>query len=324
MSNAIKFTAALLALTFTSFTLTAQSSDEPGIQKDENIVIHKKGSDNEKLTIIVDGDKVTVNGKPLSEFESSDNNVEIITDNPRSFSSDEMPPLPPMPGMIDHGGLQMYGGNIAPINKAFLGVMSEKTDDGVKIMNITKGSPADKAGLQKDDIITKAGNALVANPDDLYKAIGGYNPGDKVNIIYMRDGKSNTAVVSLDKNNPPNSMMNRHYQYEMPTPNLHNFSYNWNNNTKPHMGLQVQDTENGNGVEITDINDEDAPAAKAGLKEGDIITSINGSSVKSVDDLKTTIKSAKEGDTISVKFLRAGNEQSTLVKFPKELKSADL
>jgi serine protease Do len=317
MNKYFKFSAALLALGFTSFSAFAQSDDAPPQpQKDENIVIHKKSGADEKLTIVVDGDKVTVNGKPLADFKDGD--VQIMSDEMPPMADMDMPPMPP-------GGVQMFDRKMTiHSNKAILGVMSEKADNGVTITDVTKGSAAEKAGLQKDDIITKVGDAAIANPDDLYKAIGTYNAGDKVNISYSRNGKTNTASAVLDKNKPDDLGLNKSYNFHYNiAPDMHNFSYIINDN-KPRMGVEVQDTEDGNGVKITDVNDDDAPAAKAGLKEDDIITSINGTAVKSVDDLKNAVKNAKQGDTITVQYLRAGKTQSAQIKFPKDLKSADL
>lgn len=319
MNSKIKLAAALLALGFTAFTANAQYEDEPNTQKDENIVIHKKAGSNEKLTIVVDGDNVTVNGKPISEFK--DDNIEVITDGGMPQMDKKMQQMPPLPP----GGIQMFRENRPSTNKALLGVATEKADNGAQITSVTEGSPAEKAGLQTDDIITKVGDATINNPDDLFKAIGIYKPGDKVSISYIRNGAVNNTLAVLDKNKEQDLGLNRSYNYNYFTPPMHNFHYNYNwNNNKPHMGIEVQDTEDGNGVKITDVNDDDAPAAKAGLKEGDIITTINGTAVRSVADIKNTLKDAKGGDSFTVVYLRDGKTQTAQVKFPKELKSADL
>src|SRR5947207_11169598 len=84
-------------------------------------------------------------------------------------------------------------------NAAFLGVMTEKTDKGAKITEVTKGSSAEKAGLKEGDVITKVGEDIIAGPDDLYKAIGKHKPDDKVAITYTTNGKQATASVTLGK-----------------------------------------------------------------------------------------------------------------------------
>ena len=108
------------------------------------------------------------------------------------------------------------------------------------------------------------------------------------------------------------------------------YSFNFNDNkeihinpSKPKLGLQIEDLEEGNGVKIIDI-DTDLPAGKAGLKENDIITEINGKELKSVDDLKAKMKETKEGESIKLTYKRNGNLQTTEIIIPKKLKKANL
>ena len=94
-------------------------------------------------------------------------------------------------------------------------------------------------------------------------------------------------------------------------------------NDKPRLGIQVQDTEDGKGVKVLEVEDDEA-ADKAGLKEDDIITQVNGKNITSVDDVKETMKTAKKGDTLKVTFLRDNKTQTVNVKLPKDLKTTDL
>ena len=113
-------------------------------------------------------------------------------------------------------------------------------------------------------------------------------------------------------------------QFDMKGFEPHDFAFSWNGD-KPRLGIEAQDTEDGNGVKITDVDDdEDAPAAKAGLKKDDIITQVNGKAISSVDDLKESIKDVKKGDSVKITYKRNNQTQTADVKFPKELKTIDL
>lgn len=330
MNTLIKSSAVLLVLGLASSTLLAQQTPpppKPEINNNDNIVIRKKGGSNEKITIVIDGDKVTVNGKPVDEFKND--NVEIS----RGDDGDEWKMnLGDMGGVNVMGGgmdkMRMYGDLMKEFhgNKAFLGVMTEKTDDGAKITDVTDESAAAKAGLKEGDIITKIGDDKIATSDDLYKAIGKHNPDEKVNITYKRDGKEATTTATLGKNNDVHAYSfnynkdGKPFNFAMPRINGGN-GFIWEG--RPHMGLQVQDTEDGKGVKVLDVDDE-SPAEKAGLKEDDIITMVNGKAVNSVDELKTAVKDAKAGDTFKLSYLRNNQAQSADVKFPKELKTTDL
>jgi putative serine protease PepD len=80
-------------------------------------------------------------------------------------------------------------------------VDSSYTGEGAKISTgsgaITSGGPADKAGLQAGDIITKFDNTVIDSSPTLIGEIWQYKPGDKVTITYTRSGTSHTASLTL-------------------------------------------------------------------------------------------------------------------------------
>ena len=99
--------------------------------------------------------------------------------------------------------------------------------------------------------------------------------------------------------------------------------FNFSHNSKPRLGVQIQDVEEGTGVKIIGVDDESV-AGKAGLKEKDVIVDVDGKEIKNVDDLRTKINEAKEGDSFKIKYKRDGKTQTADVKFPKRLKTANL
>jgi putative serine protease PepD len=62
---------------------------------------------------------------------------------------------------------------------------------------VTPGGPADKAGLQPGDVITKIDDTVIDSGPTLISTIWTHKPGDKVTITYKRDGKERTAQVTL-------------------------------------------------------------------------------------------------------------------------------
>ena len=65
-------------------------------------------------------------------------------------------------------------------------------------------------------------------------------------------------------------------------------------------------------------------ADKAGIHKDDIITSLNGEKVNSVDEVRQQLGEFRDGKTLSLKALRNSSEMTFKVKFPKPLKSANL
>ncbi len=90
---------------------------------------------------------------------------------------------------------------------AFLGVSATATTGdtkGVEVAQVVGNSPADDAGLQTGDVITKVDGTDVTSPAQLVTVITGHKSGDKVTITYTRDGQTKTADVTLgDRTDAP-------------------------------------------------------------------------------------------------------------------------
>ena len=70
-------------------------------------------------------------------------------------------------------------------------------DYGALVVEVVSGSPADKAGLKPDDVITKFGDVETRDTDQLRAAIAGHVPDDKVTITYVRGTSTATVDVTL-------------------------------------------------------------------------------------------------------------------------------
>lgn len=313
--------------------VNAQTKDKVKKEKESDLS-PKKIEKKEKMTIVIDGNDITVNGKPLDELKDAD--VDALSMLPRM--KHQLAPL---------GGLKMFGGDVMG-NKAYLGVTSNASEKGAKIVSVQKESPAEKAGFKKDDIITKVNETKISSSSDLYEAIGEFKPEEKVTITYLRDDKENTATVTLEKNaNATTRSFNfnskdlddlkelgdlkgleslRDLEFDMPQlrnlPRMEGRAFG-NFNRKPRLGVEIQDVEEGKGVKILDV-DDDTPAAKAGLKKDDVISELNGKAIASVDDLQSALKELKEGDSFKIGYKRNGQSQTAEIKFPKKLKTAEL
>ncbi|HEX2894352.1 MAG TPA: trypsin-like peptidase domain-containing protein [Marmoricola sp.] len=68
---------------------------------------------------------------------------------------------------------------------------------GAQIQTVDGGGPADKAGVQKGDVITKVDDQVIDGSESLVATIRGHRPGDKVTLTYVRDGKTHTTSATL-------------------------------------------------------------------------------------------------------------------------------
>jgi S1-C subfamily serine protease len=75
--------------------------------------------------------------------------------------------------------------------KVTLGIMPDYTFDGkgLKIDGVTKGKPADAAGLNKGDVIIQLGEIKVNDINDYMKALSKFNKGDSADVIILRKEK---------------------------------------------------------------------------------------------------------------------------------------
>jgi serine protease Do len=223
-----------------------------------------------------------------------------------------------------------------------LGVVTEKTDAGVKVLEVTKESAAEKAGLKEGDIITKIGDTKVEDPDGLAEAVKKNKPGDKVAVTYERDKKENKATAELTKWKGVGGYAfapGQNFDFKMPEMNfremeiprvqgmprakLYNDALGYYMGGQPKLGLSVQDTDDGKGVKVIEV-DSESNAAKAGVKEDDIITHVNDKEVNSADEVAKLVKENKDKGSLRLQVKRGGKSQNIEVKMPKKLKTADL
>jgi serine protease Do len=233
---------------------------------------------------------------------------------------------------FDNDNFNLFNGDS---DHAMLGVTTEKAEGGVEVQSVTKESGAAKAGLKEGDVIVKIDDKKIEDPDDLSKTIRAHKAGDKVTVTYLRDKKEEKATAELSKWKGANSwgvnpgkdfkmdMGNMPRIYTMP-PRNRAFGETWNwSGGSPKLGLSVQDTDDGKGVKVIEVDDE-SNSAKAGVKEDDIITEVDGKAVNSTDTIAKIIKESKDKTSVMLKIQRSGKTQNIEVKMPHRLKSADL
>jgi len=307
-----------------------KDKDKSDKKESEQIIITRKNADKGKVTVEIDGDKVTVNGKPIEDLK--DDNITVnrrkVKDG-HSVMAYNSPEGSWSYNWNDDDMKMLYEDG----NTAMLGVVTESEDDGLKITDITENSGADKAGLKEDDIITKVDDKKVDDPDDLTKIIRSHKPGDKVVITYLRDKKEQKVTAELGKwkGSDFNAFNMPNMNFDMITPKVDVHPrvkiapgqyYSFSDN-RPRLGLSVQDSEDGKGVKVIDVDDE-GNGKKAGVKENDIITAINDKEVNSADEVARIVRECRDKPSVMLKIKRAGKIQNIEVRMPRKLKTADL
>lgn len=306
----------------------------------EQIVITRSSDSKEKTVIEINGDKITVNGKPIEDLKDGDVQVRrskfktLEGLNAYAFPRNGIGQSFSWDG--DHeNAFRLFSD--ADENRAMLGVVTEENDGvGVKVTDITDESAAKKAGIKEGDIITKLDDTKIENPDQLTEAIRKHKPGEKVTVTLLRDKKEQKVTAELGKWKGVgiyNFAPGQNFKMDMPdynellapkvqgTPRMR-YGQTWSGST-PRLGLSVQDTDDGKGVKVIEV-DEESNAAKAGIKENDIVTHFNDKEVNSADEVAKLVKENKDKTSFTLKVKRDGKTQSIEVKVPRKLKTADL
>ena len=90
------------------------------------------------------------------------------------------------------------GGGYGP----YFGVIPDFSDPerpGVKIGGVRPGSPAEKAGVQAGDVLVRFAGVTLRTLDDLTFALRGRRPGDRVDVIVLRDGRERALAATLEE-----------------------------------------------------------------------------------------------------------------------------
>jgi photosystem II stability/assembly factor-like uncharacterized protein len=190
-----------------------------------------------------------------------------------------------------------------PPSRLYLGVQGEDTSGGAKITTVTNNSPASKAGLKAGDVVKSADKKPIANYEELAALTTGRKAGDKLALEILREGKTEEISLTLEER-PAGQGGGRGFGGggggggggfggggpgggAAGLPGL--------------LGAMVEDVEGG--VRLVRVMDE-RNAEKAGLEEGDTIQEIEGTAIKSTEQLLERLRQAKEGDKLKIKALR--------------------
>ena len=303
----------------------------------EQIVITRNSDDKEKTVIEINGDKITVNGKPIEDLKDGD--IKVHRNKYKTMEGLNGYSIPRTSiGQNwnwdgDHDNSFRFFGD-ADENRAMLGVVTEEAEGGVKVTEITDESAAKKAGIKEGDIITKIDDTKIEDPDKLTEAVRKHKPGEKVTITLLRDKKEQKVTAELGKWKGVGAFgfsPGQNFKMDMPdyndliAPKIQGMprAQAWSRSGTPRLGLSVQDTDDGKGVKVIEV-DEESNAAKAGIKENDIVTHFNDKEVNSADEVAKLVKENKDKVSFNLKIKRDGKTQNIEVKVPRKLKTADL
>jgi serine protease Do len=194
----------------------------------------------------------------------------------------------------------LLGVQILDVDKAIASQYGAK--EGAFINDVNPGGAADKAGMEDEDIIVQFGDAKVTNVEGLVTAVQATKPGVRVPVKVIRDGKAMTLDVVLGELEAQAESKPAAAKAGGP------------------LGITVQDMTRGlaerygiqgqSGVVVTEVNPA-GDAARTGIRAGDVLTKINRTAIKTVNDYEQAAGKLKPGDPVVLRVLR-GDKKNTL------------
>ena len=183
--------------------------------------------------------------------------------------------------LMDYGSVKraVLGISMGSVDKKFADEMKLSAVTGVYINEVMKGSAAEKAGLQKNDVIVAIDGQKITDASSVQAKVSSYHPGDKAVITYIRDGKQQQATVEFQAAAVQNGETDLDGSIAFYGARLKAA----NPETLKALGLR-------SGVEIVSLGS--GKMAEAGAEKGGIIAYVNGSAVSSPEDVVAKAKKA--------------------------------
>ena len=172
---------------------------------------------------------------------------------------------------------------------------------GVLVASVVPGDPADQAGIQPKDIITKINGEVVTTSRDLTKLAAKLGVGDTANVTILRNGKSKTLEIQIGKR--PMTMASTSESRQKEKQGEYGFKVT---DLTPEIARRFN-IEETSGVIVVGVV-PNSQADTAGVQQGDLIIEINHKDIGSVKDFKALIDQPNKADGINllVKRLNAG------------------
>jgi len=192
-----------------------------------------------------------------------------------------------------------------------------KVEKGVLVSGVEEESPADKAGIEDGDVITRFNGKTVASADELRDAVRAISPGKDAKIDVVHDGTSKSLTLTVSERPEQHAMRWESFgDDDAPMAMAHAFTMMGG----PRLGVEARPLEDeglasyfgakkGDGLLVLSVDDESV-AGKAGVKPGDIISKVGDDKIADTQDVRHALKDYDKGDTFDITVLRHGKTQS--------------
>jgi serine protease Do len=201
------------------------------------------------------------------------------------------------------------GVQIEPVTKEIADANGMAKPQGALVRGVENGAPANKAGIEAGDIITKFEGKTVEKSSDLPRMVGGVKPGTKSTVTVLRQGKTKDFTVTIAEIEPDKIA-------QAPADKA---SKGAEAKLSKALGLGVAeltaDVRKDLGVKGgVQVESATGAAASAGLKEGDVILAVANTAVLSVTEFEAALGKVDKAKPLTIQFRRGEWSQYTVIR----------
>ncbi|MEP1894666.1 MAG: DegQ family serine endoprotease [Alloalcanivorax venustensis] len=205
------------------------------------------------------------------------------------------------------------------VSRGWLGVLIQEVDRdlaesfgldkpmGALVAQVQSGSPAAEAGLQPGDVIIAFNGREIQRSAQLPKWVGALKAGTEAEMTVVRDGDEKTLEVTVGElpDNPQAGMAGQPDQDQGESDKL-------GLEVRAASAAELARVKADHGVVITGV--QDGPAARAGLSSGDLLVSLNGKPVDSLDAYREIAADLPDEGSVPALVNRDGNARFVAIK----------
>jgi len=180
---------------------------------------------------------------------------------------------------------------------------------GALVRGVESGSPADKAGVEPGDIITRLDGKVIEKHNDLPRLVGSIKPGTRSTMTVFRRGSTKELVVVIAEVEPEKTAQRPVDREEKPKISA----------AGQALGLTVSDTTEAQRKELkikggVKVDAATESAARAGLREGDVIVAISNVEVTGTKEFEAAVGKLDRSKPVNVLFRRGEWAQFAVIR----------
>jgi serine protease Do len=239
---------------------------------------------------------------------------------PVAFGQPRPQPKPRIDGSLRSGWNAAIGVSVRDLTPAEAG--RQKVDGGVLIESVRSGSPAERAGIRTADVVVEFDGEHVRSARQFSRLVQETAEGRDVKTTIVRDGRKTDVSITPAAGSASDAFIDRDELRERLRDFAVRIPFDFDLDVdvptfgmRPRLGVTTEELAPQlasyfgvkSGVLVSAVTD-DSPASRAGVKAGDVITSVNGRNIQSRTDLNRSLRDVQADQEVSLGIVRDRKE----------------